>query len=343
MNHQGTKMIETERLLLRPFQVEDTVPMLRNWASDPEVTKFLTWQPHESAEVTARVLETWVKKYDDPSFYLWAVEWKEIRQPVGSISAVRTDDKTDSATIGYCIGRGWWGKGIVAEALQAVMSFFFEEVGANCVNACHDPRNPNSGKVMRKCGMTYEGTWRAGGVNNQGVCDESWYSILKKEYESFRGQKGVVRQVTNPEEKTGISRLILEALPEWFGIPEAREEYIQDSADQLFFAAFRDDSPAGFLCLKETGRETVELAVMGVRKEYHRLGIGKELFAAAKNCAFRKGYSFIQVKTVQMGRYEEYDQTNMFYQSLGFKEFEVFPSLWGEENPCQIYVMGLGR
>lgn len=61
----------------------------------------------------------------------------------------------------------------------------------NCVNACHDPRNPNSGRVMKKCGMTYEGTWRAGGVNNQGVCDESWYSILREEYEGKSHSEGV--------------------------------------------------------------------------------------------------------------------------------------------------------
>jgi len=80
---------------------------------------------------------------------------------------------------------------------------------------------------------------------------------------------------------------------------------------------------------------------MGVLKELHRRGIGRELFAGAKSAASEKGYSFIQVKTVQMGRYEEYDRTNRFYLSLGFKEFEVFPTLWDEWNPCQIYVMGL--
>jgi len=97
----------------------------------------------------------------------------------------------------------------------------------------------------------------------------------------------------------------------------------------------------GFLCLKETGKETVELAVTGVLKEYHRRGIGRELFAAAKSTAARLRYEFMQVKTVQMGYYEEYDRTNRFYQSLGFKEFEVFPTLWDEKNPCQIYVMGV--
>ena len=91
----------------------------------------------------------------------------------------------------------------------------------------------------------------------------------------------------------------------------------------------------------ETGKDTVELAVMGVLKEYHRKGIGKELFNRAKKAAKEMGYSFIQVKTVQMGKYKSYDDTNRFYISIGFKEFEVFPTLWDKWNPCQIYVMGI--
>lgn len=191
MNHKGTKIIETERLILRPFREEDAEPMFHNWASDPEVTKFLTWPVHENVEVSKQVVKSWINDYDIPQSYQWAVELKEIHEPVGSISAVKTDDRTESATIGYCIGRNWWGQGITAEALREVIAYFFQEVGMNCVNACHDPRNPNSGRVMRKCGMTYEGTWRAGGINNQGVCDESWYSILKKEYEKKARGNGI--------------------------------------------------------------------------------------------------------------------------------------------------------
>ena len=80
---------------------------------------------------------------------------------------------------------------------------------------------------------------------------------------------------------------------------------------------------------------------MGVLKEYLRQGIGREMFKMAKNIASEKSYSFLQVKTVQMGKYEDYDATNRFYISLGFKEFEVFPTLWDEANPCQIYVMSV--
>ncbi len=151
----------------------------------------------------------------------------------------------------------------------------------------------------------------------------------------------MIRTVDDAAEKRRIAREILEALPEWFGIAEAREDYILKSADETMVASFDQDAPNGFLCLKETGKDTVELAVMGVRKEYHRKGIGTGLFEAAKEIAVEKGYSFLQVKTVQMGRYEEYDRTNRFYQSLGFKEFEVFPTLWDAHNPCQIYVMSI--
>ena len=150
-----------------------------------------------------------------------------------------------------------------------------------------------------------------------------------------------VRAVADPAEKTAVARAILEALPDWFEVTESREAYIRESAEQLFFAAFADERPVGFLCLRETGPAAVELAVMGVLREYHRQGVGRELFGKAKEAAIRDGYSFLQVKTVQMGRYEEYDRTNRFYLALGFKEFEVFPLLWDEANPCQVYVMSL--
>ena len=150
-----------------------------------------------------------------------------------------------------------------------------------------------------------------------------------------------IKQIHGDEEKESITRMILESLPEWFGIPEAREAYIAESKGNPFFCALDGETPVGFLYLKETGRHTVELAVMGVRKEWHRRGVGGALFDAAKQEAKKRGYSFIQVKTVQMGKYAGYDATNRFYLSLGFQELEVFPTLWDEWNPCQIYIMAI--
>lgn len=147
--------------------------------------------------------------------------------------------------------------------------------------------------------------------------------------------------VEDKDDKLRISRAILEDLTDWFGIPESREEYIRDSAQQPFLAALLDGKEIGFLCLKQTGKATVELAVMGVKKEFHRCGAGRLLVERAIALAREKGYSFMQVKTVKSGVYEDYDATNRFYQSVGFQEFEVFPALWDEWNPCQVYVMAL--
>lgn len=152
----------------------------------------------------------------------------------------------------------------------------------------------------------------------------------------------MIEQIKDADIKRRISRRILEALHDWFEVDEGREKYISDCAEWLFFSAKERGNYTGFLCLKETGRDTVELAVMGVLKEYHRKGVGRALFEEAKNTAIKAGYSFMQVKTVKMGVYADYDITNQFYQSLGFKEFEVMNELWGEDNPCQIYVMYLG-
>ena len=169
------------------------------------------------------------------------------------------------------------------------------------------------------------------------------YAHQQGEYtEEFPGRPvPVIRRIEEVSEKQRIAREILEALPDWFGVPEAREEYIRNSGSLFFFAAGFENRICGFLCLKETGHPTVELAVMGVRKEYHRKGIGRALFEAAKQFATDAGYVFMQVKTVRMGCYEDYDRTNRFYLSMGFRELEVIPSVWGEENPCQIYVMPL--
>ena len=145
----------------------------------------------------------------------------------------------------------------------------------------------------------------------------------------------------NKEEKRRVSRTVLESLPEWFGLEKAREKYITDSANQIMIAAFDGKKEVGFVCLNETGRDTIELHVIGVLKEYHRKNIGSKIFNQAREIVASSGYSFMQVKTVAMGKYPEYDDTNKFYLSLGFKEFEIIPELWGEENPCQIYVMHL--
>ena len=184
--HKGTQIIETSSLILRRAIREDAEPMFRNWASDSEVTKYLTWPAHSNIAVSEMVIESWLQEYEKDSYYQWMIELKEIGQPIGSISVVRQNDRVEEAEIGYCIGSQWWHKGIMTEALSAVIEYLFTEVGVYRVAARHDPNNPHSGGVMRKCGMKYEGTHRACDRNNQGICDAAQYAILRNEWKKPR-------------------------------------------------------------------------------------------------------------------------------------------------------------
>ncbi|MDV4150163.1 GNAT family N-acetyltransferase [Clostridium sp. AL.422] len=183
MKGLGTITLETERLILRKFKMEDAEAMYKNWASDSEVTKFLTWPAHSSVDVTKIILEDWISNYKNDDFYNWAIILKENGdEPIGSIGAVEKNERVNMVHIGYCVGKNWWNRGITSEALRVLIGYFIEEVGVNRVEARHDPNNPNSGKVMMKCGMKYEGTMRQADINNQGICDYSMYGILSKEY-----------------------------------------------------------------------------------------------------------------------------------------------------------------
>lgn len=182
MNHIGTRIIETERLILRPFVMADATAMYENWASDPEVTKYVTWPPHSSVEVTRMLLWEWTDGYERPDRYNWGIVLKENGTLIGNISVVHLDEYVEACEIGYCMGKPWWGGGIMTEALKAVVDYLFENVGFNRICARHDPRNIGSGRVMQKAGMTYEGTLRQIYRNNTGICDAAYYSILRSEW-----------------------------------------------------------------------------------------------------------------------------------------------------------------
>lgn len=164
LHHTGTVRIETERLVLRPFRETDAQSMFDNWASDPEVTRFLTWPTHQSVETTRQVIRLWTNLPSDS--YNWCIALKDTDEPIGSIAVVSADG--DTLEIGYCISRKHWGKGVTPEAARAVVRHLFDNVGARRVIAKHDVNNPNSGRVMQKIGMVYLETRAA--ENNTGPC-----------------------------------------------------------------------------------------------------------------------------------------------------------------------------
>lgn len=151
------------------------------------------------------------------------------------------------------------------------------------------------------------------------------------------------REIVDINEKEKIAREILYNLPEWFGMPDSTESYITDAQDKPFFACFNQNEIVGFIVMNATSKDCADLFVMGVKKQYHGKGIGTKLHELYEQKAREKGYSYSQVKTVQSGHYKEYDQTNNFYISVGYKELECFPTLWDEWNPCQIYIKYIGN
>ena len=148
MNNIGTKTLETERLILRRFCMEDAEPMFRNWTSDSEVAKFVRWKQHTDSEETKDLLDSWIKRYSDTAYYNWAIKLKQTREVIGNISVIKLDEEIEAAEIGYCMGKNWWGQAIMPEALRAVIRFLFDKVGMNRIAACHDSNNAKSGRVM---------------------------------------------------------------------------------------------------------------------------------------------------------------------------------------------------
>ena len=173
--------IETPRLILRLFREEDAPKMFANWASDEVVTKFLTWPTHESVETTRQIIAQWAGSGSCD----WCIEPKAEGEPMGSIGVVHVDPQSETVEVGYCLARKCWGKGYVPEALRALIDWLFREMQPRRITAKHDLDNPNSGKVMRKAGMTFLENRSAAVVNHLGLRDVAVYAIDRPEEPSL--------------------------------------------------------------------------------------------------------------------------------------------------------------
>ena len=183
LTHIGTKEIKTARLLLRRFKPEDAKAMFETWANDERVTKYLTWTPHGTLDVTKYIIDLWIKDYEKENTYQRAIEFDG--KLIGSIGCVETSAENEFGEIGYCIAYDFWGKGIVTEATKAVIDFLFKEVNLNRIIIEHAVKNPASGKVITKCGLTLEGIKREHFKSASGeFLDIASYSILRKEWEA---------------------------------------------------------------------------------------------------------------------------------------------------------------
>lgn len=182
MIHQGTQTLETTRLVLRKYQIEDAQAMFENWASNPNVTRYMRWQPHSSVEETHKIVNDFILCYEKNDYYLWVICLKETEQPIGSIGLFIINEFDEVGEFGYCIGEAYWNKGYTTEALNVVFEFAFNQVLFNRIEACHSVNNPASGEVMKKAGMKFEGMARQKYKCNLGFQDANCYAILREDY-----------------------------------------------------------------------------------------------------------------------------------------------------------------
>ena len=184
MKKIGTQSIETKRLLLRPFIKSDYQAMYDNWASRPDNLLHVTWDAHESPDVTQQSITRWVENYQNMDFYKWGICLKENPYSViGDISVVDMDEAVNACEVGYILCKDYWGQGLMTEALKAVLIYLLQDAGFNRVTARFVTANPASGRVMAKAGMSYEGTFRQAVLHKGQVKDFSVYGILKSDLE----------------------------------------------------------------------------------------------------------------------------------------------------------------
>lgn len=185
LTHTGTVTLETARLLLRPTALTDAEHMFL-WASAPELTKYLFWAPRANMEESKVILAAWDAKNTQPDYYHWGIVLKEPGRFIGTCGTFGIDERRRSTSLGYCLGRAYWGKGYASEAVSAIIAHFLNTVGVNRIAASHDIHNVASGRVMQKCGMAFEGVQRQSYYcPRRGFYDSAYYAILKEDFDKM--------------------------------------------------------------------------------------------------------------------------------------------------------------
>ena len=185
-------VLETSRLVLRGIEKEYAEAMFAGWCADPRVAIYTAWEVHADIDETRGVIEQWLRLYDEnDGYFLWAITVKETGEMIGTIDVCQNSFAPGTCEFGYALARKFWNGGIATEATRAVIEHMFARVGSLCVRAKHDSRNPASGRVMQKCGMSLDGTMRRIMPGKDGrLADEVLYSILPEEWEVWKRENG---------------------------------------------------------------------------------------------------------------------------------------------------------
>lgn len=173
--------LNTERLRLRRLTPDDAEAIFQ-YASKPEVAKYVTWDTHQSLSDTRAYIEFAENQYQAGGVAPWGMVLKETDEIIGTIDFVSWNQTHQFAEIGYVCSPDYWGKGYTPEAAHALLKFGFEQMNLIRIQARTFTENEASQRVLKKIGMSFEGTMRKAMKVKGKHLDLNMYSILINEY-----------------------------------------------------------------------------------------------------------------------------------------------------------------
>ena len=180
--HNGTQIIETERLVLRRFEYADNATMRKNWVSDPNIQSMYSEPIYSTEEEVKELLDKYIISYNKDDYYRWSIILKANNECIGQIAFFLIDNKNHFGEIEYCIGAAFQNQGLATEATKSVIDYGFNKINLHKVQICHKSINIPSKRVIEKCGFVYEGKLRDYFYMDGKYVDRLYYSILKEEF-----------------------------------------------------------------------------------------------------------------------------------------------------------------
>lgn len=176
-------ILETERLILRPFQETD-LDDLYEYAKDPGVGEMAGWLHHQSKEESAQILKAFIEH--KKTFAIWDKETKKV---IGSLGVEAYDENLFSdfaelkgRELGYVLSKAYWGRGLMPEAVKRVIQYLFEVVQVDFITCAHFLTNLQSKRVIEKCGFQFYANGEFDG--KIGIVKDAAYILRKEEYEN---------------------------------------------------------------------------------------------------------------------------------------------------------------
>lgn len=238
--------------------------------------------------------------------------------------------------------RNYWNAGYGKETAKLILDYGFNSLNLNRLAIGVVGFNERGLKFWSSIGFKEEGKQIDGYFCRGEYSDFIMMSLFKKDYMANKSLSVKTIEIEAPEEKNQICSEIINALPDWFGIPEANLAYSKQVENETFIAIEQDSHYCGFISAKKHNVKSAEITVMGIKIDSHRQGFGRVLVQKMEALLKSEGVEYMSVKTLADTREcPSYEKTRQFYKGMGFAELEVIPEIWGEDNPCLLMVKKL--